>query len=63
MKLAAAGADIYAAVSDGVDDQQVRWTDPAPYRRGQIGLCTWHGSHTRFTSLAMEPVPQAASED
>src|SRR5690606_18949662 len=27
------------------------WTDPAPYLRGQIGLSTWHGSHTAYADL------------
>lgn len=32
------------------------WTDPAPYASGQIGLSTWHGSHTAYADLAVRPV-------
>lgn len=32
------------------------WTDPEPYRTGQIGLSTWHNSHTRYEALAVRPL-------
>jgi ADP-ribosylglycohydrolase len=31
------------------------FTDPAPYLSGQIGLSTWHGSHTRCEALNVAP--------
>ncbi len=36
------------------------WVDPAPYRHGQIGLSTWHGSHTAYEGVRVSPlVPEA----
>lgn len=32
------------------------WQDPAPYLTGQIGLSTWHNSHTRYESVRIGPL-------
>lgn len=34
----------------------LEWVDPAPYRHGQIGLSTWHGSHTAYDGVRLSPV-------
>ena len=34
----------------------LEWTDPAPYRSGQIGLSTWHGSHTAYEGVRISPI-------
>lgn len=50
------GDEMRVRVSDGNQHQSLSWTDTTPYERGQIGLCTWHGSHTAFHSVAVQPI-------
>ena len=35
---------------------ELEWADPAPYRSGQIGLSTWHGSHTAYEGVRLSPI-------
>ncbi|MBN8638718.1 MAG: hypothetical protein J0M07_25615, partial [Anaerolineae bacterium] len=53
LSILAWGNHVYATAtaSDGTE-QTIEWQDrDSPYLNGQIGLSTWHGSHTRFTSV------------
>ena len=57
--ISANGDTLHATVRDDSHVATLEWTDPAPYRNGQIGLSTWHGSHTRYDRMRVMP-PTAA---
>ncbi len=58
LRVTVKGATIDATISDGSHTERLQWTDEVPYMHGQIGLCSWHGSHTRFTSVSMQPISE-----
>ncbi|MEQ8671604.1 MAG: ADP-ribosylglycohydrolase family protein [Aggregatilineales bacterium] len=59
LTVAVIGNVLTANISDGNTGQALTWTDPEPFLHGQIGLCTWHGSHTSFKSVSVQPVDSA----
>lgn len=60
--ISVSGNTLTVQVSDGQTDQTLTWVDPQPFLSGQIGLCTWHGSHTRFNSVVVQPIGSATGE-
>ncbi|MCA9914717.1 MAG: hypothetical protein KC496_15295, partial [Anaerolineae bacterium] len=58
LRVTANGTNIHATISDGTNTEHLQWTDEAAYMHGQIGLCSWYGSHTRFTSVRVQPVSE-----
>lgn len=50
------GDSLRAVVSGPEGAARLEWRDPSPYLHGQIGLSTWHGSHTCCEVLRMTPV-------
>ncbi|MBK9123671.1 MAG: ADP-ribosylglycohydrolase family protein [Chloroflexi bacterium] len=57
LTVTASGSTIRAEVSDGENAQHLEWTDDFPLLYGQIGLCAWNNSHTRFTKVSLQPIP------
>lgn len=57
LTLTAQGDRLTATARDeGGSEQALTWHDSAaPYRNGQIGLSTWHGSHTRYEAVRVRP--------
>ena len=53
LAVTAIGGEIHATITDGDSVQNLQWADTTPYLYGQVGLCSWHGSHTRFTAVAV----------
>jgi ADP-ribosylglycohydrolase len=54
LTLHAYGNKITAEVRGADGTQVLQWQDDhAPYLRGQVGLATWHGSHTRCTAMRL----------
>jgi ADP-ribosylglycohydrolase len=47
---------IQATIDDGTNQAELTWNDANPYLMGQIGLCTWHGSHTRFSAVRVDAI-------
>ena len=62
VKVQVVGGTIRAQISDGERTEQITWTDNAPYTQGQIGLYTWHGGHTCFASVSVQPVHETSPE-
>ena len=50
------GDTLHAAISSETASASCAWTDPAPYRSGQVGLSTWHNSHTRCEAFRVSPL-------
>ncbi len=56
VQITAQGNRLSASVRDGEREARLSWTDDdAPYLLGQIGLSTWHGSHTAYFKVAVSP--------
>ena len=54
LTLRAENNKLVATIQGGGQSQTIEWTDEnQPYVNGQIGLSTWHGSHTRYESVAV----------
>lgn len=58
LQVTAKGNHIHATISDGVSEAVLDFEDNSPYLSGQIGLCTWHGSHTRFNSVSVSAISE-----
>lgn len=58
LTITAKGSTLHAEITDGEQTQRLEWTDDDPLLRGQIGLCAWNNSHTRFTAVSVQPVSQ-----
>ncbi|NOG50710.1 MAG: hypothetical protein HND48_15725 [Chloroflexi bacterium] len=56
LTITAKGSTLHAEITDGEQTQRLEWTDDDPLLRGQIGLCAWNNSHTRFTAVSVQPV-------
>lgn len=61
LEITAKGNRIRATIDDGTHQAELTFEDAAAYLRGQIGLCTWHGSHTRFSAVSLEAITQEAT--
>lgn len=48
---------IHATIKNDEQHADLDWVDDKAYLTGQIGLCTWHGSHTRFSSVSFDALP------
>ncbi len=53
------GADLQATIRSETVSARCAWADPAPYLTGQVGLSTWHNSHTRYEALRVCPLGAA----
>lgn len=57
LSLRAEQGHLIATVEGGGNTQTIDWFDKdSPYLSGQVGLSTWHGSHTRYVSLQVSGV-------
>lgn len=54
--ITALGDHLQAAIQGGTQEAVLSWHDPAPYLTGQVGLSTWHNSHTCYTTFQVQPV-------
>jgi ADP-ribosylglycohydrolase len=55
LRITARGDRFIVVAEGGGERAELDWRDPAPYQRGQIGLSTWHGSHTAYADLRISP--------
>lgn len=58
LQVTAKGNRIHAVISDGTNQAELTFEYTNPYLSGQIGLCTWHGSHTRFNSVSVSAISE-----
>ena len=58
LHITAKGNRIHAQVDDGTNQADLNFEDISPYLSGQIGLCTWHGSHTQFNSVSISAISE-----
>ena len=56
LRITARGDRLVVEAAGAGERAALDWTDPAPHLRGQIGLSTWHGSHTAYVGLRVRPV-------
>jgi ADP-ribosylglycohydrolase len=56
LHIRAEGQHIHASIEGARQKAELAWVDEKAYLNGQIGLCTWHGSHTRFSAISFEAI-------
>ena len=55
LRLSLDGGRLLAHVGGHDKSASLTWQDASPYLHGQIGVSTWHGSHTRLTHIGVSP--------
>ncbi len=58
LQIIAKGNTLHATIDDGTKQAELIFEDESPYLSGQIGLCTWHGSHTQFNSVSVAAISE-----
>ncbi|MGQ9849730.1 MAG: ADP-ribosylglycohydrolase family protein [Aggregatilineaceae bacterium] len=56
LRFSAQGDRLTLEASSGDGQARLTWVDPTPYLHGQVGLSTWHGSHTAYEGLRVSPL-------